>query len=734
MSLFRSLFTEELEVANPLIRLHTEANTSGGSDDTHDIGFSGQYWDGTNTIYTGLFRDATDGRFKFYDGLQVLPTVDNGFVNTDGTGYILASLDVQNFNALGNVVITGDLTVNGTTTTVNTSTLSVEDNIIIANAGPANQKTDGGFVVKRIPTDIDDDVPKQSGTASASGTTTTITLQASNGHGTTLDYYKGWIIKLGGDVTGTATVTGNTAADPPVLTFDTAASGSTTTSTTYELFNKRFVGTIYDESTDLLTFYGFPREDQEAIIDLAGDSGNGNLADFMNIKANTVNAAAAVNAVGNITSSTGNLVSSTGSVSAATTVTAGGNITSTYGNIVSSEGSVSAATTITAGGNITSTYGDVTASNGTVSGNAVTSTTTVTAGTGVTATTGNIVASSGDVSASGSVTGNTVVSTTTMTAGTGLTVTTGNLSVSSGNATISGDLTIGGTIKSPLKIDDNILAINTGPTNALEDGGFVSQRSAANVALDTPKLSSVAVQTTYVSGTTLLITNAATGTDYFKGWVITNSVDGTGVARTINSSTESGGTHTLVLSSGFPSGLTAGTDTVNLYNKRFVGSIYDESKDEIRLVGFPREDGEAKIDVESPVNGNVPDYISLAVKNLNVTGAFSFAGTITKHTKTQASGNYTFTTADIYDHDVIYLNPSNATTTFTLPTISSLAIPTDTAVVIVLVNIHASNKAVISRGGSDTIEGVNSLNLNRQWVKTVLFASGSSGSTWLIKG
>lgn len=673
MSLFRALYTETLEVANPLFRVHTESIESGGADDTHDMGFVGQYWNGTTTVYTGLFRDASDsGKYKLFDGLEVLPTVDTGLVNTGGTGYTLASLDVLNLIATGDVTVSGNLTVNGTTTTVNVETLTVEDNIIIANGGPANMKEDGGFVVKRIATNVDDDTPKQSGTASAGGSTTTIVLQASNGHGTTLDYYKGWIIKLGGDLNSTHEVTTSSAADPPTLTFTPAASAATTTSTTYQLHNKHFVGTIFDESTDLITFYGFPREDTEAIIDPAGNAGNGNLADFMSIKAQAITA----------------------------------------------NTSVTATTSMSAG-------------------------TTITAGTGITATTGDVTASSGNVTASGAVSGNTVSATTTVTAGTGLTVTTGdatissgNLNITNGNATISGDLTVSGTYKGPLKIDDNILAINTGPTNALEDGGFVVQRSATNVAAaDVPKLATVAVQTNYTApSTTLLITNAATGTDYFKGWIITNSVDGTGVARTINSSTESGGTHTLVLSTGFVSNLTAGTDTVNLYNKRFVGMIYDESKDEMRMLGFPREDAEATIDVESPVNGNIPDYVNLTVGNLDVTGNFTFAGTVTKHTKTQASGDYTFTSADMYDYDIIYLDPSNAVTTFTLPTIASLSIPTNTAVIIVLVNIDPANRAVIARGGSDTIEGATSLQLRNQWQKTVLFASAASGSTWLIKG
>jgi hypothetical protein len=80
------------------------------------------------------------------------------------------------------------------------------------------------------------------------------------------------------------------------------------------------------------------------------------------------------------------------------------------------------------------------------------------------------------------------------------------------------------------------------------------------------------------------------------------------------------------------------------------------------------------------------------------------------------------------------LGPSNATTTFTLPAISTLSIPTDTAFVIILVNIHPTNVSVIASAGGDTIEGLASVRLSRQWVKTVLFASGATGASWMIKG
>src|SRR6185369_8529967 len=205
MSVTRYIDTEELEIRNSLFLVDTEVNTGSGTDN-RDIGIIGKYYDGTNLVYTGLFRDASDTHFKFFQSLQELPLVDTGSVNIAGTGYALASLDVFDFHATGTLTVDGTLTANsdlitlGSVSILDVSTLTVEDNIVLANSGPANQLADAGFVTKRPAANIvADDGVKQFGTASAAGTTTTVTLQAANGHGTVLDYYKGWAIKLGGD-------------------------------------------------------------------------------------------------------------------------------------------------------------------------------------------------------------------------------------------------------------------------------------------------------------------------------------------------------------------------------------------------------------------------------------------------------------------------------------------------------------------------------------------------------
>ena len=77
-------------VEDPMFALGT-----GNSNDTVDLGFYAQYMAGLDNgrLFTGLFRDATDGKYKLFTGLtgNAEPTTT---VNTGGSGYTVATLVV----------------------------------------------------------------------------------------------------------------------------------------------------------------------------------------------------------------------------------------------------------------------------------------------------------------------------------------------------------------------------------------------------------------------------------------------------------------------------------------------------------------------------------------------------------------------------------------------------------------------------------------------------------------
>lgn len=77
--------TTNLVVQDPLIKL---ANGNVATD-ALDIGFFGVYDPSGTDLYAGLFRDATDGKFKLFKDSEVQPTTT---VDTGGTGYTVATL------------------------------------------------------------------------------------------------------------------------------------------------------------------------------------------------------------------------------------------------------------------------------------------------------------------------------------------------------------------------------------------------------------------------------------------------------------------------------------------------------------------------------------------------------------------------------------------------------------------------------------------------------------------
>lgn len=111
--------TATLSVEDPLIVLAS----GNDSADAVDIGFYGLYdTSGSQDLYAGLFRDASDGKFRLFVDSQTAPTTT---VDTSATGYTAATLVVGTLegnvtgNLTGNVTgnVTGDVTGNADTAT-----------------------------------------------------------------------------------------------------------------------------------------------------------------------------------------------------------------------------------------------------------------------------------------------------------------------------------------------------------------------------------------------------------------------------------------------------------------------------------------------------------------------------------------------------------------------------------------------------------------------------------------
>ena len=110
-------------------------NVGAGSGDV-----TTQFQQGGTTLFTVGIDDSDSEKFKIHSSTALADTSD--FEITSAGVVSLASY----FNVGGNTVLTGNLTVNGSTTTVNTATLSVEDPLIIlASGNDAADSVDIGF-------------------------------------------------------------------------------------------------------------------------------------------------------------------------------------------------------------------------------------------------------------------------------------------------------------------------------------------------------------------------------------------------------------------------------------------------------------------------------------------------------------------------------------------------------------------------------------------------------------
>ena len=146
---FAAIFGQTLDVTNGTIdgKLIFEVASNGSSSYTAAIdgnGFivgDGKYI-GSNSAPNSILID-TNGIVTFIDDIKIK---DGGTIGSASDADAITIDSSGNVTASQNLIVTGDLTVNGDTTTVNTATLSVEDPLIIlANGNNSADSVDIGF-------------------------------------------------------------------------------------------------------------------------------------------------------------------------------------------------------------------------------------------------------------------------------------------------------------------------------------------------------------------------------------------------------------------------------------------------------------------------------------------------------------------------------------------------------------------------------------------------------------
>ena len=164
-----------------------------------------------------------------------------------------------------NLTVGGNLIVSGTTTTVNSSTVAIKDNVILLNSSPAGSY-DGGIIVQRyqpisntIIGDVVADTAKETTTV-VSATSNTVVLTTGNAAD---NYYNGWWVKINSDIRYVSGYVGSTKTVTVSTTFSSTPTASTAVSLynrsnaafTWNEANKQFAATYnaHDSSTTLTT-------------------------------------------------------------------------------------------------------------------------------------------------------------------------------------------------------------------------------------------------------------------------------------------------------------------------------------------------------------------------------------------------------------------------------------------------------------------------------------------------
>lgn len=119
---------------------------------------------GTNTFaLTNLDRGSSQNIFKTInaDSGSLAAGSNNSSVTITGGNSLTTSISGSTLtvnldsnisgdkNFLNNVVVQGNLTINGTTTTVNSETVTVTDNLFLLNSGAVDNSLDAGWLVER---------------------------------------------------------------------------------------------------------------------------------------------------------------------------------------------------------------------------------------------------------------------------------------------------------------------------------------------------------------------------------------------------------------------------------------------------------------------------------------------------------------------------------------------------------------------------------------------------------
>lgn len=225
----------------------------------------------------------------------------------------------------------------------------------------------------------------------------------------------------------------------------------------------------------------------------------------------------------------------------------------------------------------------------------------------------------------------------------------GNLNVL-GNTVVNGNLTVNGTTTAVdttnTVINDNLLLLNSGPSGSRDSGVIVQRYQTENdtgsgdVVGDTLYTTDVLpIQSGSVTSTQVQLSVSASAQDnFYVGWWI-KVASGFSVNQVRKIISYVGATRIATLSSGWTSQNPSSGDVVHLYNKPYVGVIYNEIQDRFEFGATVNDPGQTFVSFteDIPIAFSSATSYSTTASTNSTTGSVVCYGGISVASTTNAS-------------------------------------------------------------------------------------------------
>jgi hypothetical protein len=199
----------------------------------------------------------------FVDGDSIFSSTTVSTNSNNGSVLFLGGVGIGgNLNILGDTIVNGNLTIMGSTTSVQSTNVLLNDNILVLNSGPSGSK-DSGYLIQRWQNDNDTalgdviaDTPYVTNIISNQSGMTLTQVKLSSSASSIDNAYTGWWIEVtsGFSSNQVRKITGYVGSTKIVTIDSSWTLQNPAIGDSVSLYNKPYVGVIYSEIYDRFEF------------------------------------------------------------------------------------------------------------------------------------------------------------------------------------------------------------------------------------------------------------------------------------------------------------------------------------------------------------------------------------------------------------------------------------------------------------------------------------------------